>query len=208
MSDKISPLRPVTATKRARCRTASELSPGVVHFLAPQHSLHFPSALNTALCPKVSRPAALCSQAYQRAYRQIRLFMAERPLPILSKAIPAARKQARERKKNSGPFTPQLSPSSLVVWHASFHTAARQRRRLPPRPEKTFFRGWGEHERGRGSFYKKRPFPSRHPPAPRPFPNKKSGAVACTRFHRKNKGTLMCYFLSPLCLRLWPCCMK
>ena len=40
------------------------------------------------------------------------------------------------------------------------------------------------------------------------FHNKKSGAVTCTRFYRKNKGTWMCYFFSPLCLRLWPCCMK
>lgn len=86
--------------------------------------------------------------------------------------------------------------------------AAAQRRGPAIPTGAKFFRGWRGYGGGRGSFYKKRPFPSRHSPAPQPLPNKKSGAVTCTRFYRKNKGTIVCYFFSPLCLRLWPCCMK
>ena len=113
--------------------------------------------------------------------------------------------EASERGKETEKFRPSsLSslppPSSPAVWHVPFQTAASQRRGPAARPEESFF-GDGEST-SPGSFYKKRPFPSRHPSAPRPFPNKKSGAVACTRFHRKNKGTRIGYFLSPLCLRL------
>ena len=84
----------------------------------------------------------------------IRLFIAGRSLPILSRSI-AARKQARE--KNSVPLHSQHPPpSSLAVWHALFQTAARQRRGLSPRPEESFF-GDGESTRGEGQFLQKTP---------------------------------------------------
>ena len=70
------------------------------------------------------------------------------------------------------------------------------------------FGGWRGYGGGRGSFYKKRPFPSRHSPAPQPLHNKKKRGSHLHPLLPENKGTIMCYFFSPLCLRLWPCCMK
>ena len=86
--------------------------------------------------------------------------------------------------------------------------AAAQRRGPAIPTGAKFFRGWRGYGGGRGSFYKKRPFPSRHSPAPQPLHNKKKRGSHLHPLLPENKGTIMCYFFSPLCLRLWPCCMK
>ena len=81
----------------------------------------------------------------------IRLFIAGRPLPILSELF--QRPEASVRK-NSVPLHSQHPPSSPAVWHALFQTAARQRRGLSPRPEESFF-GDGESTRGEGAVFTK-----------------------------------------------------
>ena len=81
----------------------------------------------------------------------------------------------------------QGTPAALLPLpgHERSPATAGQRRGLTASPEQKFFRGWGELERGRGSFYKKRPFPSRHPPAPQP--NKKAGQSPAPAFTGKTK---------------------
>ena len=202
------PLRPAIATKRAGCRAAPVLPPGVVRFPAPPTLPSLPVSPKRPSSARIaSRPAACHAASLIKAYaRRNPPLHRRKALPILSRSI-AARKQARE--KNSVPLHSQHPPSLLSGRMACLISNSRQTATGTFAPtRRKFFRGWGEHERGRGSFYKKRPFPSRHSPAPQPLHNKKSGAVTCTRFYRKNKGTWMCYFFSPLCLRLWPCCMK
>ncbi len=127
----------------------------------------------------------------------------------LSRAIPAPRKQARERKKTLRPSSlPSLPPpSSPAVWHASFQTAADNDGDFRPDLKKVFS-GMGRAREGKGQFLQKTPLPLSSFPCSTVPPQQKSGAVTCTRFYRKNKGTIVGYFFSPLCLRLWPCCMK
>ena len=201
------PLRPEIATKRAGCRAAPVLPPGVVRFPAPPTRPSLPVSPKRPSSARIaSRPAACHAASLIKAYdRRNPPLHRRKALPILSKSI-AARKQAQEKK---------LRPSSLPSIPPPLRPYGISYFKQPPdsdgdfRPDlKKVFSGMGNDERGRGSFYKKRPFPSRHSPAPQPLHNKKSGAVTCPRFYRKNKGTLICYFFSPLCLRLWPCCMK
>ena len=202
------PLRPEIATKRAGCRAAPVLPPGVVRFPAPPTlpslpvSPKRPSSARIASRPWRAMPPALS----KRMPDGIRLFIAGRPFPYFPGVL---RPESKREKKTPSLFTPSIPPpSSLAVWHALFQTAARQRRGLSPRPEESFF-GDGESTRGEGAvFTKNAPSPLVIPPLHSPSTTKKSGAVTCTRFYRKNKGTWMCYFFSPLCLRLWPCCMK
>ncbi len=214
------PLRPEIATKRAGCRAAPVLPPGVVRFPAPPTlpslpvSPKRPSSARIASRPWRAMPPALS----KRMPDGIRLFIAGRSLPVFPELFQRpGSKHGREREKENTPplFTPQHPPSSPVVCHALFQTAARQRRGLSPRPEESFF-GDGESTRGEGAVFaihltichKKRPFPSRHSPAPQPLHNKKKRGSHLHPLLPENKGTIMCYFFSPLCLRLWPCCMK
>lgn len=201
------PLRPAIATKRAGCRAASVLPPGVVRFPAPPTLPSLPVSPKRPSSARIaSRPAACHAASLIKAYARRDPPLHRRKAPSHTfRAIPAA--GSNREKKNSVPLHSPASPSSPVVCHALFQTSARQRRGLSPRPEESFF-GDGESTRGEGAvFTKNAPSPLVIPPL-HSLHNKKSGAVTCTRFYRKNKGTLICYFFSPLCLRLWPCCMK
>ena len=180
------PLRPAIATKRAGCRAAPVLPPGVVRVPAPPTlpslpvSPKRPSSARIASRPWRAMPPALS----KRMPDGIRLFIAGRPFPYFP-SYSSGRKQARE--KNSVPLhSPASPPSSPAVCHALFQTAARQRRGLSPRPEESFF-GDGESTRGEGAvFTKNAPSPlaiiflslsatvggSWHPPGPRWLPRR------------------------------------
>ena len=147
------PLRPEIATKRADCRAAPVFPPGVVRFPAPPTrpslpvSPKRPSSARIASRPWRAMPPALS----KRMPDGIRLFIAGRPLPILSELF--QRPGSKREKKTPSLFTPSIPPpSSLAVWHALFQTAARQRRGLSPRPEESFF-GDGESTRGEGAVF-------------------------------------------------------
>ena len=193
MSDKMASrsLRPEIATKRAGCRAASVLPPGVVRVPAPPTlpslpaSPKRPSSARIASRPWRAMPPALS----KRMPDGIRLFIAGRPFPYFP-SYSSGRKQARERKrerKHSAPLHSPASPSSPVVWHALFQTAARQRRGLSPRPEESFF-GDGESTRGEGAvFTKKAPSPLVIPPLHSPSTTKKAGQSPAPAFTGKTK---------------------
>ena len=183
MSDKMAfrPLRPAIATKRAGCRAASVLPPGVVRVPAPPTRPSLPVSPKRPSSARIaSRPAACHAASLIKAYARRDPPLHRRKVPSrLSRAIPAPRKQARERKrerKHSAPLHSPASPSSPVVCHALFQTAARQRRGLSPRPEESFF-GDGESTRGEGAvFTKNAPSPLVIPPLHSPSTTKKRGS--------------------------------
>ena len=200
------PLRPAITTKQAGCRAASVLPPGVVRVPAPPTlpslpaSPKRPSSARIASRPWRAMPPALS----KRMPDGIRLFIAGRPFPYFP-SYSSGRKQARE--KNSVPLHSQ-HPPPLRSYDMPYS-------KQPPdsdgdfRPDlKKVFSGMGRAREGKGQFLQKTPLPLSSFPRSTVPPQQKSGAVTCTRFYRKNKGTWMCYFFSPLCLRLWPCCMK
>ena len=186
------PLRPAIATKRAGCRAAPVLPPGVVRFPAPPTlpslpvSPKRPSSARIASRPWRAMPPALS----KRMPDGIRLFIAGRPLPILSELFqrPGSKREREREKENTPPlFTPQHPPSSPAVWHALFQTAARQRRGLSLRPEESFF-GDGESTRGEGAvFTKKAPSPLVIPPLHSPSTTKKAGQSPAPAFTGKTK---------------------
>lgn len=189
MSDKMASrsLRPEIATKRAGCRAAPVLPPGVVRVPAPPTrpslpvSPKRPSSARIASRPWRAMPPALS----KRMPDGIRLFIAGRPFPYFP-SYSSGRKQARE--KNSVPLhSPASPPSSPAVWHALFQTAARQRRGLSPRPEESFF-GDGESTRGEGAvFTKKAPSPLVIPPLHSLSTTKKAGQSPAPAFTGKTK---------------------
>ena len=182
------PLRPEIATKRADCRAAPVFPPGVVRFPAPPTrpslpvSPKRPSSARIASRPWRAMPPALS----KRMPDGIRLFIAGRPLPILSELF--QRPGSKREKKTPSLFTPSIPPpSSLAVWHALFQTAARQRRGLSPRPEESFF-GDGESTRGEGAvFTKNAPSPLVIPPLHSPSTTKKAGQSPAPAFTGKTK---------------------
>ena len=182
------PLRPEIATKRADCRAAPVFPPGVVRVPAPPTrpslpvSPKRPSSARIASRPWRAMPPALS----KRMPDGIRLFIAGRPLPILSELF--QRPGSKREKKTPSLFTPSIPPpSSLAVWHALFQTAARQRRGLSPRPEESFF-GDGESTRGEGAvFTKNAPSPLVIPPLHSPSTTKKAGQSPAPAFTGKTK---------------------
>ena len=207
------PLRPAIATKRAGCRAAPVLPPGVVRFPAPPTrpslpvSPKRPSSARIASRPWRAMPPALS----KRMPDGIRLFIAGRSLPVFPELFqrPGSKHEREREKENTPPpFTPQHPLPPLRSYVMPYF-------KQPPdsdgdfRPDlKKVFSGMGRAREGKGQFLQKKPLPLSSFPRSTAPPQQKSGAVTCTRFYRKNKGTWMCYFFSPLCLRLWPCCMK
>ena len=181
------PLRPEIATKRAGCRAAPVLPPGVVRFPAPPTlpslpvSPKRPSSARIASRPWRAMPPALS----KRMPDGIRLFIAGRPFPYFPGVL---RPESKREKKTPSLFTPSIPPpSSLAVWHALFQTAARQRRGLSPRPEESFF-GDGESTRGEGAvFTKNAPSPLVIPPLHSPSTTKKAGQSPAPAFTGKTK---------------------
>ena len=201
------PLRPAIATKRAGYRAAPVLPPGVVRVPAPPTRPSLPVSPKRPSSARIaSRPAACHAASLIKAYDRRDPPLHRRNAPSHTfRAIPAA---GSKREKKLRPSSLPASPSSPAVWHALFQTAARQRRGLSPRPEESFF-GDGESTRGEGAvFTKNAPSPLVIPPLHSPSTTKKAGQSPAPAFTGKNKGTIVCYFFSPLCLRLWPCCMK
>ena len=186
MSDKMAfrPLRPAIATKRAGCRAAPVLPPGVVRVPAPPTRPSLPVSPKRPSSARIaSRPAARHAASLIKAYaRRDPPLHRRKALPILSELF----KQARE--KNSVPLhSPASPPSSPAVWHALFQTAARQRRGLSPRPEESFF-GDGESTRGEGAvFTKKAPSPLVIPPLHSLSTTKKAGQSPAPAFTGKTK---------------------
>lgn len=206
------PLRPAIATKRAGCRAAPVLPPGVVRVPAPPKLPSLPVSPKRPSSARIaSRPAACHAASLIKAYARRDPPLHRRKAPSHTfRAIPAAgSKHEREREKENTPplFTPQHPPPLRPYGMPYF--------KQPPdsdgdfRPDlKKVFSGMGRAREGKGQFLQKTPLPLSSFPRSTAPPQQKSGAVTCTRFYRKNKGTWMCYFFSPLCLRLWPCCMK
>ena len=188
------PLRPAIATKRAGCRAAA----GQLPCFLPRRPLpgtptlpSLPVALNTALCTDSVPPCDVpCRQPNQSVCpTESASSSQEGPFPYFP-SYSSGRKQARERKrerKHSAPLHSPASPSSPVVCHALFQTAARQRRGLSPRPEESFF-GDGESTRGEGAvFTKKAPSPLVIPPLHSLSTTKKAGQSPAPAFTGKTK---------------------
>ena len=185
------PLRPAIATKRAGCRAASVLLPGVVRFPAPPTRPSLPVSPKRPSSARIaSRPAACHAASLIKACPTGSASSSqEGPFPYFP-SYSSGRKQARERKrerKHSAPLHSPASPSSPVVCHALFQTAARQRRGLSPRPEESFF-GDGESTRGEGAvFTKKAPSPLVIPPLHSLSTTKKAGQSPAPAFTGKTK---------------------
>ena len=193
MSDKMAfrPLRPAIATKRAGCRAAPVLPPGVVRVPAPPTRPSLPVSPKRPSSARIaSRPAACHAASLIKAYaRRDPPLHRRKALPILSELFqrPEASTREKERKKTLRPLHSPASPSSPAVWHALFQTAARQRRGLSPRPEESFF-GDGESTRGEGAvFTKKAPSPLVIPPLHSPSTTKKAGQSPAPAFTGKTK---------------------
>ena len=210
MSDKMASrsLRPEIATKRAGCRAAPVLPPASSASRHLQHALHFPSALKDRL-PPCGVP---CRQPYQSVCpTESASSSQEGPFPSFQSYSSAPEASTREKEKKKTlrpPSLPSIPPPPLQPYVMPYF-------KQPPdsdgdfRPDlKKVFSGMGRAREGKGQFLQKKPLPLSSFPRSTAPPQQKSGAVTCTRFYRKNKGTWMCYFFSPLCLRLWPCCMK
>ena len=209
MSDKMAfrPLRPAIATKRSGYRAAPVLPPGVVRVPAPPTLPSLPVSPKRPSSARIaSRPAACHASSLitKRMPDGIRLFIAGRPFPYFPGVL---RPESKREKKTPSLFTPQHPPPLRPYIMPYF--------KQPPdsdgdfRPDlKKVFSGMGRAREGKGQFLQKTPLPLSSFPRSTAPPQQKSGAVTCTRFYRKNKGTWICYFFSPLCLRLWPCCMK
>ena len=191
MSDKGLPPPPAaSATKRARCRAAPVLPPGVVRFPAPPTLPSLPVSPKRPSSARIaSRPAACHAASLIKAYaRWIRLFIAGRPLPVFPELFQhPGSKHERERKHSAPLHSPASPPSSPAVCHALFQTAARQRRGLSPRPEESFF-GDEESTRGEGAvFTKNAPSPLVIPPLHSPSTTKKAGQSPAPAFTGKTK---------------------
>ena len=217
MSDKMASrsLRPEIATKRAGCRAA----PGQIPCFLPRRPLPgTPTLPSLPVSPKrpssariASRPAACHASSLIKAYaRRDPPLHRRKALPVFPELFqrPGSKHEREREKENTPPpFTPQHPPPLRSYVMPYF--------KQPPdsdgdfRPDlKKVFSGMGRAREGKGQFLQKTPLPLSSFPRSTAPPQQKSGAVTCTRFYRKNKGTIVCYFFSPLCLRLWPCCMK
>ena len=185
--DGLPPLRPEIATKRAGCRAAPVLLPGVVRFPAPPTRPSLPVSPNRPSSARIaSRPAACHAASLIKAYARRNPPLHRRKVPSHTfRAIPAA--GSNREKKTPSLFTPQHLPSSPAVWHALFQTAARQRRGLSLRPEESFF-GDGESTRGEGAvFTKNAPSPLVIPPLHSPSTTKKAGQSPAPAFTGKTQ---------------------
>ena len=202
------PLRPAIATKRAGYRAAPVLPPGVVRAPAPPTRPSLPVSPKRPSSARIaSRPAACHAASLIKAYARRDPPLHRRKAPSHTfRAIPAA--GSKREKKTPSLFTLSIPPPPLRPYGMPYF-------KQPPDSDGDFrsdlkkvFSGMGRAREGKGQFLQKTPLPLSSFPRSTAPPQQKSGAVTCTRFYRKNKGTIVCYFFSPLCLRLWPCCMK
>lgn len=119
MSDKMASrsLRPEIATKRAGCRAAPVLPPGVVRVPAPPTRPSLPVSPKRPSSARIaSRPAACHAASLIKAYARRDPPLHRRKVPSrLSRAIPAPRKQARERKRERKHSAPLHSPASPLL---------------------------------------------------------------------------------------------
>lgn len=119
LSDKMAfrPLRPEIATKRAGCRAAPVLLPGVVRVPAPPTLPSLPVSPKRPSSARIaSRPAACHAASLIKAYDRRDPPLHRRNAPSrLSRAIPAPRKQARERKRERKHSAPLHSPASPLL---------------------------------------------------------------------------------------------
>lgn len=114
MSDKMvsRPLRPAIATKRAGCRAAPVLLPGVVRVPAPPTlpslpaSPKRPSSARIASRPWRAMPPALS----KRMPDGIRLFIAEKPLPVFPELFQRPGSKHGRERKHSAPLHSPASP--------------------------------------------------------------------------------------------------
>ena len=185
--------------------SGSPTSPSGIAARYLQTRIHFPTSAQDGPLHG-ERPALrrACSQTYQRAPPLDPPLHRRKAPSHTSRGIPAARKQARAREKTPASSLPSFPPPSfsrpMSMHHLSGQPPANDGDRRPDL--RKVFSGMGRAREGKGQFLQKTPLPLSSSPCSTAFPQQKSGAVACTRFYRKNKGTLIDYFLSPLCLRL------
>ena len=192
MSDKMASrsLRPEIATKRAGCRAASVLPPGVVRVPAPPKLPSLPISPKRPSSARIaSRPAACHAASLIKAYARRDPPLHRRKVPSrLSRAIPAPRKQARERKKT-------LRPSSLPSIPPPLRPYGMPYFKQPPdsdgdfRPDlKKVFSGMGRAREGKGQFLQKTPLPlSSFPRSTAPPQQKKAGQSPAPAFTGKTK---------------------
>lgn len=110
MSDKMAfrPLRPAIATKRAGCRAAPVLPPGVVRFPAPPTRPSLPVSPKRPSSARIaSRPAACHAASLIKAYDRRDPPLHRRNAPSHTfRAIPAA--GSKREKKTPSLFTPSI----------------------------------------------------------------------------------------------------
>ena len=161
------PLRPAIATKRAGCRAASVLPPGVVRVPAPPKLPSLPVSPKRPSSARIaSRPAACHAASLIKAYARRNPPLHRRKAPSHTfRAIPAAgSKHEREREKENTPplFTPQHPPPLRPYGMPYF--------KQPPDSDGDFrldlkkvFSGMGRAREGKGQFLQKTPLPLSSP---------------------------------------------
>ena len=158
MSDKMAfrLLRPAIATKRAGCRAAPVLPPGVVRVPAPPTLPSLPISPKRPSSARIaSRPAACHAASLIKAYaRRNPPLHRRKALPILSELFqrPGSKHEREREKENTPPpFTPQHPPPLRSYVMPYF--------KQPPdsdgdfRPDlKKVFSGMGRAREGKGQF--------------------------------------------------------
>ena len=187
------PLRPAIATKRAGYRAAPVLPPGVVRVPAPPKLPSLPISPKRPSSARIaSRPAACHASSLIKAYARRDSPLHRRKVPSrLSRAIPAPRKQARERKRERKHSVLLHSPASPLP---PLRPYGMPYFKQPPdsdgdfRPDlKKVFSGMGRAREGKGQFLQKTPLPLSSFPAPQPLHNKKAGQSPAPAFTGKTK---------------------
>ena len=194
MSDKMAfrPLRPAIATKRAGCRAAPVLPPGVVRVPAPPTRPSLPVSPKRPSSARIaSRPAARHAASLIKAYARRNPPLHRRKAPSHTfRAIPAAgSKHGREREKENTPppFTLQHPPPLRSYVMPYF--------KQPPDSDGDFrldlkkvFSGMGRAREGKGQVLKKKPLPlSSFPRSTAPPQQKKAGQSPAPAFTGKTK---------------------
>ena len=154
------PLRPAIATKRAGCRAAPVLPPGVVRFPAPPTLPSLPVSPKRPSSARIaSRPAACHAASLIKAY-------ARRNPPLHRRKVPSHTFQEYCGPKASA--RKKLRPSSLPASPLPpLRSYGMPYFKQPPdsdgdfRPDlKKVFSGMGRAREGKGQFLQKTPLPS------------------------------------------------
>lgn len=180
MSDKISSLRPVTATKRAGCRTASELSPASSTFCPPTLP-SLPLCLKYSPLPERIPPGCIMQSGLSKSIPDRSASSWQKgPFPYFPKLFQRPGSKRERERKTPAPSLPSFPPLPWSYGMPHFTQPPDNDGDFHPDLKKRFF-GDGESTRGEGAvFTKNAPSPlagiflcpataggSCHPPGPR-----------------------------------------